>query len=681
MAAPGVVRTVISEREYSSAGFGVARSRQPARPNAHIPDATYRLQFRPEFGFAAARQIIPFLKQLGITHVYASPLFQARAGSPHGYDVTDQNCLNPQLGSEEEFDGFIQDLRANGMGLVVDIVPNHMSACGENAWWMDVLEDGPESAYANYFDVDWAAGMPGCENKVVLALLGDSYARTLEKQELKLGIDECGLHVRYWEHRFPLSLASYRTVLSHAVACRCGGPRQKCPAHMAFERLAAATAQLNGHRATQKNAIKAELWTLYQEHAEVRDLLHRILDSFNGTKGDLRSLQALDGLLGEQSFVLAYWRTGREHTNYRRFFDINDLVGVRVEEPEVFEATHALLFRLVREGKLAGVRIDHIDGLHDPKGYLRMLEERLRAEAPGGEFFVVAEKILLGYETLPADWPVCGTTGYDFLNAANAVFVDQRNLGRLTSTYEKFTGLERAFHEVVYAKKKLVMRKLFGNDLRRLGAKLCELALQVKETTAADGKGHGGGHRGNHGMPAGLSDLHQRIRGIRHRPWGARGCHREGRAQDSRFCRSQLRFRLSSAAAGLSGLSAGGGAPGMAAVRDAVAAVHRAGDGEGHGGHGLLRIQRAGFPELGRRGVAAGIGGWFSRIQRRPEPRVALHAERDFDARHEAQRGRTRAHQRAVGIARPMGKGVGALERVEPGFEADGGRRAGAEWE
>ncbi len=456
-----------------------------------VPVVTYRLQFNSNFRFPDAQALVPYLRELGITDVYTSPIFKARRGSTHGYDITDPTRLNPQLGTEAEFEALVQELKRHGMGLLLDIVPNHMAAISENQWWVDVLENGPISPYAAYFDIDWrpdpASEVP--ENTVLLPILGGPYRSVLENRELILGLDEEGFFVRYHAVRLPLAPKSYRVLLTY----RLDDLRQTLgESHPAFrelldlvhatERLPARTAVDAAEaeaRRRDRETIKERLWRLYSTSAEIRKFVDENVSTFNGGAKDPEGSHLLDRILADQAYRLAYWRDGIEKINYRRFFNISDLIGVRVEEPEVFEATHALTLRLAEEARITGLRVDHIDGLYDPLDYLQRLQRRLGASDPGKGtpgFYVVVEKILGSDEELPEDWPACGTTGYDFLNALNAVFVDGQGLNLLDTTYRRFTGARLDFGDVVYESKKRVMQELFAAELRVLGHHLARLA-------------------------------------------------------------------------------------------------------------------------------------------------------------------------------------------------------------
>ena len=357
-----------------------------------VPAATYRLQLGRSLRISDARALVPYLDALGITDLYVSPITRARSGSTHGYDVTDPTTIDPALGTERDLDALARELERRGMGLVLDIVPNHMAASHENAWWMDVLRRGERSPFARIFDIDWTPG------KVLVPVLGDRYGAALERGELRVKDGT----LRYHDHVFPLAGAR-------------GG--------------------------------------------------------LAGTPGVPRSWDRLDALLGRQCYRLAYWKTATPEINYRRFFDINDLVGVRAEDPWVFERTHALALRLVSEGKVTGIRADHVDGLRDPAGYL----ERLRA-ACGPATYIVVEKILTGDERLPAGWPVEGTTGYDWLKVANGIFVDGQGVRDLEALYAGFTGIEEPFVEIVHRMKRRVLEELFPGELARLVESLRALA-------------------------------------------------------------------------------------------------------------------------------------------------------------------------------------------------------------
>ncbi len=458
-----------------------------------IPIATYRLQFHPGFRFEDARALVPYLDALGITDLYASPLFQARRGSPHGYDVTDPDRLNPELGTAEEFDALVADLKERKMGLLLDIVPNHLSASSENRWWMDVLENGAGSPYARFFDIDWSSSKKALERKVLLPILGGPYGRVLENRELSLHLEDGGFFIRYYGTKLPLSVKSYLRILSHRIETLEETYGSDSPAFRelwdlieTIEHLpdaAAADPGAAAGRSRDAETVRQTLWRLYRGRPEIRSFLEKNIRLVNGHKGDPDSFELLDRLLTEQHYWLSYWRLANEEINYRRFFAISDLIGLRVEDFEVFRASHELVLRLIAEGKVTGLRVDHVDGLYDPHGYLSTLRDRIAASAaPGPEtapgFYILVEKILQEDERLPPEWPVHGTTGYDFLNAANGVFVSAKGVRELDGTYARFLGEAPDFDGLVYEKKKLIMETHFAGEMYALGKFLGSIGEQ-----------------------------------------------------------------------------------------------------------------------------------------------------------------------------------------------------------
>ena len=451
-----------------------------------VPNATYRLQFNAEFTFDQARQIAAYLADLGISDLYSSPVLRARSGSMHGYDVVDASMVNPELGGEEQFQELQNELARLQLGFVLDIVPNHMAASPENGWWMSVLENGPHSRFLQYFDIDWSpvAIKDRVVNKVVLPILGKPYGEAVESQEVQLGYDENGLHFKYFDRRLPLSPETYLRVLSECV--------EALPQHGVAMELREIV-RPSGATDLQPNFVnsrflKDTLRRLYEQEPSFRQALDETISRINGKAGDTDSFNILDELLDAQWYRLAYWRIASEKINYRRFFDVADLVGIRVENPEVFEARHKRIFQFVADGHVTGLRIDHIDGLYDPVGHLRKLQMRLASgepsdvtdsDAPGADkhFYVVVEKILAHDEVLPPDFAVSGTTGYDYLDVLNAVFVDPEGLRRLDGFYREFTGLREEFGDICYDRKKQVIQELFSGEMRALGKRLGELSM------------------------------------------------------------------------------------------------------------------------------------------------------------------------------------------------------------
>jgi len=454
-----------------------------------IPGATYRFQFNREFRFADARALVPYLHRLGITELYASPIFKARSGSLHCYDVTDPTQINPELGSEEEFRSLTQELKRYGMGLLLDIVPNHMAASSENPWWMDVLENGQSSLYAATFDIEWGCDPDAAKNKIFLPILGDRLGRVLENQELSLVLDPNGLSVRYYDTRLPLDPRSYEYFLTYGLqrwqetAGALHPPVQELVKLIdSVKRLPERTEtdpEKVQERQTAKERIKQQLWALYNSNSEIKEFVDQNLKICNGTTGCAKSFTLLGQLLARQAYQLDYWRLAAEEINYRRFFDINDLAAVRVEVPAVFERTHGLVSRLVQQGAVTGLRIDHVDGLHDPLEYLCELQRHVGGDASADQdLYVVVEKILAEGEALPGEWPVFGTTGYDFLNSVNGVFVDGKGLKDLKTINGEFTGMKSEFEDAVYDQKKNVIQRLFKAEVRSLGRLLDSLSTQ-----------------------------------------------------------------------------------------------------------------------------------------------------------------------------------------------------------
>jgi (1->4)-alpha-D-glucan 1-alpha-D-glucosylmutase len=449
-----------------------------AGPARRIPTATYRIQFNQGFTFRDATELVPYLAELGVSDLYASPYLRARPGSVHGYDIVDHGHLNPEIGSEQEHARMSAALREHGLGHVLDIVPNHMGiAMGaqgkRNRWWMSVLENGPSSPYARHFDIDWNPRNPELRGKVLLPVLGDQYGRVLEDGELRLVYETGRFHVRYYETVFPANPGSTAAVLDLAVE------KLSLPSgdehRMELESIAAALRRLpprrardplsRGERDRERIVARRRLRDLVYGSDEVRAALDAAVAEYNGEPGQPHTFDRLDALLGDQAYRLAYWRVAAEEINYRRFFDVNDLAGVRVERPQVFEATHRLILRLVREGKVTGLRIDHPDGLFDPRDYLVTLQRMTMGLERTQDFYVLVEKILTGDEPLPKEWPVAGTVGYEFLNRVNGLFVEGRNEAKMDAVYRAFTGFGGRYEDLVYEKKGLILRSSLVSEL------------------------------------------------------------------------------------------------------------------------------------------------------------------------------------------------------------------------
>jgi (1->4)-alpha-D-glucan 1-alpha-D-glucosylmutase len=473
-------------------------------PAARVPRATYRLQLHAGFGFAAATVLLPYLDALGISHLYVSPLLRARPGSHHGYDVVDHGALNPELGTRAEFDALVDQLHARGMGLLVDVVPNHMGVLGDdNAWWLDVLENGQASAYAEYFDIDWAVPDPALFGRVLLPILGDQYGVVLERAELRLGFDaqRGRLAIDYFEHRLPLDPRSLGPLLMRAMRRMPGADPQR-PAVQALARAFAelpphtvADAAARARRRAERPRLLAQLAELAAGSAGLREAIGSLQAELNGRVGQRASFDALDALIEAQPYRLAHWRVAGDEINYRRFFDVNGLAALRQEREEVFEATHRLVLQLAADGRIDGLRIDHPDGLADPATYFLRLQRRY-AELSGGAapaadeggraawpLYVVAEKIVAPHEQLPRDWALHGTTGYRFANVVNALLVDGRARARLDRVWRVFAHDEaESFERLSRLCRRIVMAGPLAGELGVLSNALLRLAREDRRT-------------------------------------------------------------------------------------------------------------------------------------------------------------------------------------------------------
>ncbi len=495
------------------------------RLRPRVPVATYRLQFNRAFTFRDATDVVPYLEALGISDIYASSYLAARAGSMHGYDIADHNRLNPEIGTVEEYECFSTALQARGMGQILDVVPNHMGiAAGCNPWWNDVLENGPGSPYAGFFDIDWDPVKRELASKVLLPILGDQYGRVLENQELTLEYADGGFSLRYYDTRLPIAPRSTTLILRHRLEALTGLLGESHPHLQEYQSIITALTNLPGRTETdperirerlrEKQVIRRRLARLTEECEAVRASLKETVRVFNGKRGESRSFDLLDRLLADQAYRLSYWRVAAEEINYRRFFDINDLAAIRMEDPNVFREAHRLILTLVEEGKVTGLRMDHPDGLFDPPRYFQALQRERFAQVvrarllPGAaqfrpnretevglateEFerhceadptrsgcrplYLLAEKILARGERLPGTWAIHGTTGYEFLNLVGGLLVDGANEKAMTTTYTAFTGQRTPYADLVYESKQLIMRVSMSSELNVLGHALDRLS-------------------------------------------------------------------------------------------------------------------------------------------------------------------------------------------------------------
>lgn len=540
-----------------------------------LPTATYRLQFNSSLTFRDARMLVPYLAAIGVSHCYASPFLKARAGSQHGYDIVDHTTFNPEIGTDSEFEEFVSELHDHEMGLILDVVPNHMAiATSDNAWWMDVLENGPSSPYAAFFDIDWMPLKPDLAHKVLLPVLGDQFGKVLEEGQLVLTFADGAFSVRYYDHRFPIATRSIGAILKH----RLEELEQTLEAEHAdlieYQSILTAISHLPPRTETdpdkiaegrrERDVIHRRLKTLLESSPQIADFVAENVRLFNGKPSDPRSFDLLDGLLLDQAYRLAFWRVAADEINYRRFFDNNELAAICMENPAVFERTHDLAMLMVRDGLVDGLRIDHPDGLYDPHDYferlqrtrflqlcrqvssvcqeddvliaqsgdefdepdtltrraseggrssepeiedvrersaslaLRVSEDKSDHEAQEWDFiepvlltvredqridegnrsplaqplYLVVEKILGRNEQLPEEWPVRGTTGYDFLNALNGLFVDRNNAKAMDAIYSRFIREPTNFKDLVYRCKKLILDASMSSELSVLGHQL-----------------------------------------------------------------------------------------------------------------------------------------------------------------------------------------------------------------
>jgi (1->4)-alpha-D-glucan 1-alpha-D-glucosylmutase len=434
--------------------------------------ATYRLQLFCEFTLDDAAGIADYLAQLGITHLYSSPMLQAVKGSTHGYDVLDHSRVNEELGGEAAFERLSQALRTHNLGLLLDIVPNHMAITGkDNVWWWDVLENGQASRYAPYFDVEWMPPESKLHHVVLLPVLGDHYGRILHAGLIHIERHDGVFTVHYEDHVFPLAPRSLPGILARAAS----GVASDDLAFFAdaLQRLPSSwstdwTSLRRRHR--DKGILLKLLTRFLQEDSSAAAHVDRIIETIN------QDHTALHELLERQNYRLAFWRTAGQDLGYRRFFDINTLIGLRTEHEQVFADIHDLIFRWLGSNRnVDGVRIDHPDGLSDPEEYLIRLRERV----PSG--WIVVEKILMPDEHLRASWPVSGTTGYDFLNVVNGLFIDRDSEEELTRFYGEFTGETRDFPEILREKKRQILQQVLGSDLNLMTSMLSQICERHPE--------------------------------------------------------------------------------------------------------------------------------------------------------------------------------------------------------
>jgi (1->4)-alpha-D-glucan 1-alpha-D-glucosylmutase len=443
-----------------------------------IPGSTYRLQLHKDFTFDDAARIADYLHELGISHVYSSPYLQAAPGSMHGYDVVDHQKVNEELGGAAAHERFCRRLGEAGLGQVLDIVPNHMSLGKENRFWWDVLENGTSSRYASFFDIDWQPQEERLRDKVLVPILGDQYGRVLQSGGIKVVRRGVKFQVECSGQSLPVSPPSLPVILGRAAEYAKSDTLSFLAA--SFGRLPAPE-YVDRRTILARHRDKVVLFTLLErlckEEPAIFDAMDRAAAELN------ENLDAVDDFLNQQNYRLAYWKTADQQLSYRRFFDVNTLIGLRVEREYVFDETHALVLDWLKRGVLDGVRVDHPDGLRDPKEYFKRLRER----AP--DAWVIGEKILEPGEFLREDWPIEGTSGYDFLNVVAGVLVAPDGMMELNSVYADFTEQPTDFHAIAHEKKINVSQEALGSDVNRLTSifvEICEANRDRRDYTRAE---------------------------------------------------------------------------------------------------------------------------------------------------------------------------------------------------
>jgi (1->4)-alpha-D-glucan 1-alpha-D-glucosylmutase len=469
---------------------------------AYVPCSTYRLQLNLHFTFSQAASVVSYLDELGITDCYTSPFLMAHPGSMHGYDITDHTRFNPEIGTSQEFAEFAGKLKERKMGLVVDVVPNHMCITHpSNLWWWDVLENGPGSDYAHHFDIDWNPPKAELANKVLLPFLPDQFGLVLESQSIRVVYDAGGFNLDSMGTRFPLAARSWAPLLER-ILVKAKETLTESDGHMLeLESIITAISHLPPREDTdfarvrerqrEKEVIRRRVSALVEDSDVVRACLKQVLSVINGTKGDTHSFDPLEKLLDDQAYRLSFWRVASDEINYRRFFDINDLAAIRVESPEVFAVVHAIPFDLIQKSLVSGIRIDHPDGLFDPLRYFEDLQAQVplpgfssNSAAGSGRrrIYLAAEKILIGSEELRPGWAIEGTTGYGFLNLVNGLFVDASKARFFQRLYRKFSGWSQTYLDLIYESKRLVMQVSMSSELNVLSRRLDRISEQHRRS-------------------------------------------------------------------------------------------------------------------------------------------------------------------------------------------------------
>jgi (1->4)-alpha-D-glucan 1-alpha-D-glucosylmutase len=492
-----------------SSGISECLDRLASQKHRARPLSTYRLQFNAGFRFEDARRLVGYLHALGVSHVYSSPILKARPGSMHGYDIADHNELNPEIGNHEDLQDLVRELKNYGIGQILDFVPNHMGVgLGLNPWWWEVLSNGRASEFAEFFDIDWSPLKPELHNKVLLPILGDQYGAELEAGHIRLALGENDFHIEYYDKNLPIDAQTIPLIfepvtseVQHPELRNALSGLRNLPSHSTTD------GELVRQRRRSIPPLTSTLQALIHNAPEVHQLASKALEQVNGRVGDPHSFDALHRLLEAQVYRLAHWRVSGDEINYRRFFDINDLIGLRMENPHVFAATHPLLRKLLAEDAIQGVRIDHADGLLNPRQYLVRIQMLYAASQCAGAIpkpplaengieaeiqqvfgqhdwmnrpaplYTIVEKILEPGEELPEEWPVDGTSGYDFTTLVNGLFIDQRNERAFTNLYHRFIGSSPNVDDLIYNSKKLIMHASLASEVNVLAHMLDEISL------------------------------------------------------------------------------------------------------------------------------------------------------------------------------------------------------------
>ena len=460
-----------------------------------IPSSTYRIQFNQRFTFKQALDFVSYFHDLGITDLYASPLMKSVSGSAHGYDILDCQSLNPEIGTEEDFIQMCKKLKELDMGFILDIVPNHMAISdANNKWWQDVLENGPSSIYSGYFSIIWNPPKKELKNKVLLAVLDQQFGKVIENQEIKIIYETGAFFIAYQSMKFPVNPTTWPSILSPIIEKLLVKHGEENSEVLELQSIMTALEHLPigdetepekcKERNREKEIIKKRLSALVDHSPHFLEVIQKTMDSFNGEKGDPHSFDQLEELLNKQAYRLSFWRVTNDEINYRRFFDINHLISMQTEREEVFEAMHELPLKYVKQGLITGLRMDHVDGLYDPQQYFIRLQQACAQalnesfELSCKPFYLIVEKILIGQEQLRSQWLVFGTTGYDYLNLLNGLFVNKEIKSEMKQIYDRFIDHHFEMHEVIYNCKKMILTLSMSSELHLLGRHLEEVCEQ-----------------------------------------------------------------------------------------------------------------------------------------------------------------------------------------------------------